>query len=454
MNTLKFELITAEIGSTTTIVTVFEGIGTKKPKKITQAEHFTTVNEGDVTLGINQCLDDIRKKVKADFDWDEFVATSSAAGGLRMSVHGLVYDMTVRAAKEAALGAGGIICHVTAGKIDNREVQKVKTINPNMILLAGGVDYGEKETIIHNAKEFAKESLNIPFVVAGNCAVLDEVCEILKQSGKRVYPTENVYPKVDFLNVDPIRDVIQQIFSEHIIHARGMEEIEKIVQRPIIPTPAAVMLTTKLLYDMLGDVVTIDIGGATTDIDSVTYGTPEIQEITISPEPYAKRTVEGDLGVFVNAANVADSIKNQLEIEYPDYKQMMVEITPYPKTEKMEQFMARLAVQCISAGLRRHAGRIRYIYGPAGRQKIAEGKDLTAVKAIVGTGGILTRSPFADEVLSISRILSKRHVNELLPSDDIKLYRDNHYIFAPIGAISKIDLDTAICLLKSDIKSL
>ncbi|HRW34706.1 MAG TPA: glutamate mutase L, partial [Thermotogota bacterium] len=155
-----------------------------------------------------------------------------------------------------------------------------------------------------------------------------------------------------------------------------------------------------------------------------------------------------------NAANVADSIKNQLEIEYPDYKQMMVEITPYPKTEKMEQFMARLAVQCISAGLRRHAGRIRYIYGPAGRQKIAEGKDLTAVKAIVGTGGILTRSPFADEVLSISRILSKRHVNELLPSDDIKLYRDNHYIFAPIGAISKIDLDTAICLLKSDIKSL
>ncbi|HPF17419.1 MAG TPA: glutamate mutase L, partial [Thermotogota bacterium] len=68
---MKFELITAEIGSTTTIVTVFEGIGTKKPKKITQAEHFTTVNEGDVTLGINQCLDDIRKKVKADFDWDE-----------------------------------------------------------------------------------------------------------------------------------------------------------------------------------------------------------------------------------------------------------------------------------------------------------------------------------------------------------------------------------------------
>jgi len=454
VNSLKFELITAEIGSTTTIVTAFDGIGTKKIKKMAQAEHFTTVNEGDVTIGINKCLDDIRKESREDVDWQEFIATSSAAGGLRMSVHGLVYDMTVRAAKEAALGAGGIIRHVTAGKIDQREVEKVKSINPNMVLLAGGVDYGEKDTIIHNANEFARATLNVPFVVAGNCAARDQVCEILEASGKRVYSTENVYPKVDELNVDPIRDVIQLIFSEHIIHADGMEKIEKMVKRPIIPTPAAVMLTTQLLYDMLGDIVTIDIGGATTDIDSVTYGKPEIQEITISPEPYAKRTVEGDLGVFVNAPNVIQSMKGQLEIEYPDFLEIMKEITPYPETEKMELFMARLAVHCLSAGLRRHAGKIRYIYGPAGRQKIAEGKDLTAVKAMVGTGGILTRSPYANEVLSVSRILSKRHVAELLPPDDIKLYKDANYIFAPIGAISKIDKDTALHLLKADLEEL
>src|SRR6056297_2135621 len=451
---MKFELITAEIGSTTTIVTAFDGIGTKKIAKLAQAAHFTTVHEGDVTVGIYKCLDDIKKVLGEPIDWDEFVATSSAAGGLRMSVHGLVYDMTVRAAKEAALGAGGIIRHVTAGKIDQREVHKVKSINPNMILLAGGVDYGEKETILHNAKEFAKDTVTIPFVIAGNCAARDEVCEILENSGKKVYPTENVYPKVDELNVDPIRDVIQQIFSEHIIHAEGMEKIERMVKRSVIPTPAAVMLTTRLLYEMLGDVVTIDIGGATTDIDSVTYGTPEIQEITISPEPYAKRTVEGDLGVFVNAPNVVESMKGQLEMEYPNFPQMMQEITPYPKTEKMEQFMARLAVHCLSKSLRRHAGRIRYIYGPTGRQKIAEGKDLTAVKTLVGTGGILTRSPFANEVLSVSRILSKRHVTELLPPDDIKLYKDANYIFAPIGAISKIDKDTALHLLKADLEEL
>jgi uncharacterized protein (TIGR01319 family) len=226
------------------------------------------------------------------------------------------------------------------------------------------------------------------------------------------------------------------------------------VKRPIIPTPAAVMNTTNLLYDILGDVLTIDIGGATTDIDSVTRGNQEIQEITISPEPFSKRTVEGDLGVFVNAPNVVESLKEQLEIEYPDYREIMKNISPYPQTEKMEQFMARLAIQCISKGLRRHAGSIRYVYGPSGRQKIAEGKDLTSIQAVVGTGGILSRSPYAAEVLSVSRILSKRHVSELLPPDDVKLFRDKHYIFAPIGAISRFDKETAIELLKMDIERL
>jgi hypothetical protein len=43
------------------------------------------------------------------------LAASSAAGGLSMTVHGLVYDMTVRAAREAALGQAPSIRFVTAG---------------------------------------------------------------------------------------------------------------------------------------------------------------------------------------------------------------------------------------------------------------------------------------------------------------------------------------------------
>ena len=51
-----------------------------------------------------------------------------------------------------------------------------------------------------------------------------------------------------------------------------------------------------------------DVGGATTDLHSVTEGSEEISRILVSPEPKAKRTVEGDLGVYINMRNIVDSI--------------------------------------------------------------------------------------------------------------------------------------------------
>jgi len=104
---MKIDLLFAEIGSTTTVLTAFHfGF---KPKVVAQAEHWTTVNEGDVTIGIERALKKIKEQLGEDISWEKFAATSSAAGGLKMTVHGLVYDMTVRAAKEAALGAGAVI---------------------------------------------------------------------------------------------------------------------------------------------------------------------------------------------------------------------------------------------------------------------------------------------------------------------------------------------------------
>jgi uncharacterized protein (TIGR01319 family) len=65
------------------------------------------------------------------------------------------------------------------------------------------------------------------------------------------------------------------------------------------------MEAARLLQETMGDLVLIDVGGATTDVHSVTEGSEEIQRLLLSPEPFAKRTVEGDLGVYVNASHVA-----------------------------------------------------------------------------------------------------------------------------------------------------
>ncbi len=330
-------------------------------------------------------------------------------------------------------------------------LKKIMEIKPNLIFLAGGVDYGEEETVIHNAELLRDLPINVPIIYAGNVAVADEIEEIL--SNKKLYITENVYPKVDQLNVEPARKIIQEVFAEHIIHAPGMEKIEEYVDENIIPTPAAVMRTTQLLSEMYDHVLTVDIGGATTDVDSVTEGDPEIQSIMIAPEPVAKRTVEGDMGVFVNAHTVIDLIgENNLREKFENYDELVKEISPYPKSEKNERFMSVLAEYCFIEGIRRHAGKKKHIYTPLGRKTIAQGKDLTAIKYIFGTGGVLTRSRFNKDIMSSIVWQHRKYPHELLPKDIKKIGYDKNYIFAPIGVISTIDKDIAMNILKEDLK--
>ncbi len=442
--------MTAEIGSTTTVVSAFTGLGST-PKLVAQGEHYTTVNEGDVTIGIERALKFIKEKIKEPVEWENLLVSSSAAGGLKMTVHGLVYDMTARAAKEAALGAGGVVKLVTSGKISRDVIDKVHLISPKLILLAGGVDHGESETVVHNAKLFAQSDINVPFVYAGNLDASERVVQILENSGKKVTVTQNVYPKVDVLNVEPVRKIVQKVFSQNIIHAPGMAKLDGQVKGQIIPTPAAVMKAGSILQKEMGDCITIDIGGATTDVDSFTNGSPDIQKITVSPEPFAKRTVEGDLGVFINASNVVKNFEWICE-EFPDKDELLKKITPYPKNKRIEDFVLAMAKGCAIESVLRHCGTIRYLYGPTGRIKLAEGKDLTAVTNIFGTGGVLSRSRKSSKVLEEIRNLGQKRPMALLPPKEAKLYVDSHYIFAACGLISQLDEESAKKLLIGDVK--
>jgi len=213
------DLLVAEIGSTTTLVTAFTGLEEGKPVDLAQGQAETTVLDGDVTIGLNKAIENMNANAGRTLTWKHMTASSSAAGGLRMTVHGLVYNMTVRAAREAALGAGANIKMVTAGELADYDIDELKEIAPNIILLAGGVDYGEKATVIANAKALASAGLRIPIIYAGNIAAKSQVERILTSAGMTVFPVENVYPGIDQLNVEPTRTVIQDVFEKHIMEA-------------------------------------------------------------------------------------------------------------------------------------------------------------------------------------------------------------------------------------------
>lgn len=456
---MKIDVLIAEIGSTTTVVNAFDHLESDSPVFLGQGQAPTSVKEGDVNIGLQAAIEDMKKNLHIEnekLEYTNMLATSSAAGGLRMTVHGLVYDMTVKAAKEAALGAGANIHLITAGKLSKVDMIKLDRIKPNIILIAGGVDYGERETALYNSELIAASDLNIPVIYAGNIAVADDVKLIFEaySKEKNLHIVPNVYPKIDILNIEPTREVIQDIFEKHITEAKGMEKIREMVNGPIIPTPGAVMKASKILKDEIGDLVTIDVGGATTDIHSVTEGTEKVNKILVEPEPVAKRTVEGDLGVFINKRNIVDIIKiekleKELNMTPEDVEKFTNSDIAIPETEEHKRFIERLTKEAVIVSINRHAGGYRTYFGGKS-DTLAFGKDLTAVKWIVGTGGALTRLTAREEILnSISQF---NRADKLLPTAEAKILIDNDYIMASLGVLSSLNKEAAIKLLLKSLK--
>jgi uncharacterized protein (TIGR01319 family) len=228
-----------------------------------------------------------------------------------------------------------------------------------------------------------------------------------------------------------------------------MHKIRKLVDGRIIPTPGAVMQAARLLREEIGDLVVLDVGGATTDVHSVAEADPDISAMLITPEPLAKRTVEGDLGVYVNLANVLElADTEQLCERFACQPEQLLNLrTPLPVTAAEKEFAGILTEIAVTTAIRRHAGSIEYIYGPAGRMAVARGKDLTGVKWIIGTGGALTRLPARMAILSG---INSSQSNCLLPRSGQALI-DRHYVMAAAGLLAEGYPGAALHLMKQSL---
>ena len=129
----------------------------------------------DVTLGLDAALADLERKLGSLPAFKYRLASSSAAGGLRMVTIGLVRELTAEAARQAALGAGAKVVGTFAYRLTEADDAKIAALSPDIILLAGGTDGGNSEVIRHNGKRIAASSLTCPVVIAGNRDVGEEL---------------------------------------------------------------------------------------------------------------------------------------------------------------------------------------------------------------------------------------------------------------------------------------
>ncbi len=443
---MKIDCLVAEIGSTTTVVNAFNL--KDSVAFLGRGMHQTTVDT-DVNIGLKNAIDNLKEVLDVDeLTYNELFASSSAAGGLKITVHGLVYEMTAKAAKEAALNAGANIHLITANLLESDHIERIKEIQPNMIIIAGGTDYGEKEIAFQNLLTVLP--LNIPVIYTGNIANHDRIKK-LNYPNLRI--VENVYPRVDDFNIIPLRKAIYETFEENIVHAKGMQHIFSMVNGTIIPTPGAVMDSTLLLDELFDGVITIDVGGATTDVHSVCETKPIYQKYS-DGEPRFKRTVEGDLGVFINRKLVLNTFNNKelerlMDMSKDDCLRLAEKESFIPSSVEGKKLNQIMTAQCVNLALDRHIGDLRRVFTTNGFKVIPEGKDTSLVKAIFLTGGALLNVDNPEKM--ITKYIEKKH-KKLVPNQNVKIYKDYDYIFASLGVLSHKYPNEVKKLLKKTIR--
>ena len=425
---MELEILTIEVGSTITKANGFHRRQEGAFEHLAQGFAPTSIKAGDVGLGVDQAIADLQADSGLKVGDAQIFVNSSAAGGLRMTVHGLTHSMTARAAREAALGAGAIVKMVTAGSLSDFDLEEIQSIHPNIILVAGGVDFGEKEIILRNAEALASLKLGVPVIYAGNSAIRQPVRKIFGAAGIETMLADNVFPDVDVLNIEPVRRLIHEVFNRHIIHAPGMARLGALTHWGILPTPGAVLRGAELFAEVLGDCLVFDVGGATTDVHSVTDGSLEWTARMTEPEPRAKRTVEGDLGVYINARNIVELSGD------PTWEARLPDLQALPRTERQLELTRWLCTRAVETAIRRHAGVVTDLYTPTGKKQIVKGKDLTAIKWVVGTGGALTRIPGGEAIL---RATCKGQGKYLLPLPEVQVLIDRDYRFSALGTLAQ-----------------
>ncbi len=448
-----------DFGSTYTKLTA---VDLEREALIGTSKAMTTVKT-DVLEGFEHALSKLKAAHPDMPDITAVSACSSAAGGLKMAAIGLVEELTVEAAKRACLGAGALVEQVYSHHLSKKEIKALKQADIDIVLLAGGTDGGNKECIIHNAKKLRDAALGVPIIVAGNKDAADEIEEIFDDSSQEYYLVENVMPKLKQLNVKEAKEVIRQIFITKIIEAKGIKKAERITGSIIMPTPEAVLLAAELLAkgyedeEGFGELMLVDVGGATTDVHTIGKGFPKRSEVVLKglQEPFAKRTVEGDLGMRYSA-NALLSLVSPFEFKrYYEYDNANIEasakkrhdnIDYLPDTEEEKAFDEALARICCDYSVSRHVGHVEVVYTPLGNMYYQTGKDLTDLKYVIGTGGVLINNEHAKEILKEVNQKSDKKL-ELRPTDPVVLI-DRKYILAAMGLFGQKHPKMALKLMK------
>lgn len=450
--------VLVDFGSTYTKMAVAD----RNERRIVTTAHFPSTVATDASIALTECYDAAKQAIGTkEFEEAYKIASSSAAGGLRMAVSGLSRSLSIQAGRSAAFGAGAKILRTFTGLLKDADIQELTGLPIEIMLITGGYDHGSRTTLLDNLKRLAESPIHVPIVFAGNCDVAQDARRFLTFSGKEFYIVPNILPAVGKVNSKPVEDIIRDLFLSRIVNMKGLDKVTGLLDEVVMPTPKAVLSACELLSlgpagkGGLGELIIVDVGGATTDIHSCAE--PHAYEgakLLGAESSYTQRSVEGDLGMRESSDTL---LKEAGSGELTGLKEEEIQTVigrwldnheALPETETEAEIDRYLAGNAVRISSRRHAGRISPTVGSSVRY-IQYGKDLTGVRTVIGTGGPLIFSGYGKELLVNVLRDPVREAEVLLPSD-AKFLLDEDYIFFAAGLLREIDEEAAYdILLKS-----
>lgn len=420
----------------------------------------------DASIGLRNCLDAISRVIgPAAVLEAEKLASSSAAGGLRMVVIGLTESLSLTAGRNAAWGAGAKVLKTFSGRLTERETDEIASIRPEIIFLCGGYEQGNNDWVWQNAEKLARHpSITMPVVYAGNSQIAGAVRILFYRFDKTCIVAKNIIPAIGELSIESSVEAVRDIFMKRITHMKGFDTVKKYIGNIVMPTPAAVLQGVKLLAEGTDtrpgweQLMLIDMGGATTDVHSYTaQDSLEGVHIVGAREPKAKRTVEGDIGARESCNSLLEAVDmnriRKLSGLNPDdiracRDERLAHHAFVARTEKEIRFENAMAMEAVRICTRRHAGRI-YAGFAVGAQEIQKGKNLRNVRTIIGTGGPIIDSPDPKRVLS--QALRTPEEKDILLPDKAEFYLDTSYIFYAAGLLAKRNPELAFQILSGSL---
>jgi uncharacterized protein (TIGR01319 family) len=455
-------VVCVDFGSTFTKASLVDLAG---GRIVAAAEHRTTIDT-DVLDGYDACLAALVDQDARATD-AEVLACSSAGGGLRIAVVGAEELVTAEAGRRVALSSGGKVVSVTAAASTRPSFTGGSALDADVVLLTGGTDGGNTEVIAEAARALVASGWAGPVVVAGNVDARDEVADIL--GGVPHVFADNCVPRIGVLAPESARRAVREVFLSHVIGGKHLSARADFTAMARGATPDVVLTGVELLARGLddtrpgvGDVVVVDVGGATTDVHSVVEVDPE--DGSVDAEGLARevvagspvtRTVEGDLGMRWSAISTAeaaglDDLAAAAAVRRADPGFL-------PTTEQEQDEDEAIARAAVGLALRRHAGRSRVVVSPEGRVVERTGTDLRRVGLVVCSGGVLRhgRPGVETRVLGPSMGADREDAGEgwQLP-DRARFVVDHDYVLAAAGLLAEEHPDTGYRLAMSLTESL